>query len=332
MEILVKSTDGGQSWTVSNSGLPDAIIRVLRIDPSNPATIYAGTALASVFKSTNGGRSWTAANSGITPAFIEDLAVDPANSATLYSAIWCEVKCLVSGVFKSNNGGASWTEVNSGITDLAVVSLAVEPSNTNVLYAGTRLHGIFKTTNAGASWSLVKSGLLSTSFGVSHLPIVIDPLNPGTVYAGTVNGVLKSTDSGMSWTSANAGFPASTSVFALAIEQAAAPVQAQGFIWARAMGGPSSFEAALGVALDGSGNVYTVGLFAGAADFDPGPGAFNLTSAGDVDIFVSKLDSAGNFVWARAMGGPSSDAALGVALDGSGNVYNRWLLRRHRRL
>ena len=94
-------------------------------------------------------------------------------------------------------------------------------------------------------------------------------------------------------------------------------------IWARAMGGPSSDDAALGVALDGSGNVYTVGSFAGAADFDPGPGAFNLTSAGDSNIFVSKLDSAGNLIWARAMGGPSSlDLALGgVALDGSGNVY-----------
>ena len=330
---IFKSANGGQSWTVSNSGLPDAVIRVLRIDPSNPATIYAGSALASVFKSTNGGRSWTAANSGITPACIEDLAVDPANSATLYAAISAGGNCpLLSGVFKSNNGGASWTEVNSGITDLQVLSLAVEPSNTNVLYAGTRLHGIFKTTNAGASWSLVKSGLLSTSFGVSHLPIVVDPLKPGTVYAGTVNGVFKSADSGMNWTSTNTGFPASTNVFALAIEPAAAPRKEQDFIWARAMGGRGSpFSWASDVAVDSSGNVYTVGFFEGNADFDPGPGTFNLTSAGRAgDIFVSKLDSAGNFLWARAMGGPSPqeeqllpnpNSASGVALDGSGNVY-----------
>jgi len=144
--------------------------------------------------------------------------------------------------------------------------------------------------------------------------------------------VLKSTDNGTSWTSANAGLPASTTVFALAIEPVAAPVQAQGFIWARSMGGPGSgFSTAFGVALDGSGNVYTVGFFEGTADFDPGPDAFNLTSAGRAgDIFVSKLDSAGNFVWARAMSGPSPqeeqrfripNSAFGVALDGSGNVY-----------
>jgi uncharacterized repeat protein (TIGR01451 family) len=33
-------------------------------------------------------------------------------------------------------------------------------------------------------------------------------------------------------------------------------------------------------------------LFTGSADFDPGPGVFNLTSAGSTDIFVSKLGPA----------------------------------------
>ena len=93
------------------------------------------------------------------------------------------------------------------------------------------------------------------------------------------------------------------------------------FVWARSMGG-TSFDWVISVALDGSGNVYTVGQFYGTADFDPGAGAFNLTSAGGFDIFVSKLDSDGNFVWARSMGGTGfGDSAWGVALDGSGNVY-----------
>jgi hypothetical protein len=61
--------------------------------------------------------------------------------------------------------------------------------------------------------------------------------------------------------------------------------------------------------------------FQGTADFDPGAGTFHLTSSGSDDIFVSKLDSAGNFVWAKAMGGPSGDAGQGIAVDGAGNVY-----------
>lgn len=219
---VFKSTNGAESWTVSNSGLPAAIIKVLWIDPANPATIYAGTNFAGVFKSIDGGQSWTAANFG-TRGLVEDLAVDPANSATLYAGIGgCSFGCLSpAGVFKSTDGAMSWTGVNSGITDLQVVSLAVDPSNSNVLYAGTRLHGLFKSIDAGANWNLVDSGLRSTLFATLHLPLVIDPLNPGTVYAGTANGVFKSTDSGTKWTSANTGLPGSTSIFALAIEPAA---------------------------------------------------------------------------------------------------------------
>ena len=98
------------------------------------------------------------------------------------------------------------------------------------------------------------------------------------------------------------------------------------FVWAKQMGGPSN-DQAFGVALDASGNVYTAGNFEATADFDPGASAFNLTSAGFKDIFVSRLDSAGNFVWAKQMGGPGVDRVLGVALDGSGNVYTAGVFR-----
>ena len=71
------------------------------------------------------------------------------------------------------------------------------------------------------------------------------------------------------------------------------------FVWARNMGGTSGdFDVGLGVIVDAAGNVYTTGYFNGTADFDPGAGTANLTSAGGADIFISKLDNAGNFVWA----------------------------------
>ena len=92
------------------------------------------------------------------------------------------------------------------------------------------------------------------------------------------------------------------------------------FAWANRMGGRSG-DTALSVAVDGSGNVYTTGYFSGIADFDPGDIAFNLISAGGDDIFVSKVDSAGNFVWARRMGGIGTERGLSLALDSSGNVY-----------
>jgi hypothetical protein len=76
-----------------------------------------------------------------------------------------------------------------------------------------------------------------------------------------------------------------------------------------------------GISVDTSGNVYTTGFFANTFDFDPGPGTFNLTSAGESAIFILKLDGGGNFVWAKAIGGPSSAGASDISVDASGNIY-----------
>jgi hypothetical protein len=75
---------------------------------------------------------------------------------------------------------------------------------------------------------------------------------------------------------------------------APSPVRAQEFVWAKQLGG-----SARRVHVDTSGNVFTAGSFAATGDFDPGAGTFNLTAAGSGDVFVSKLDVAGNFVWPR---------------------------------
>ena len=63
---IVKTTNGGLSFTSINSGLTNLRVLALVIDPTNSNTVYAGTYGGGVFKSTNGGLSWTAFNSGLT--------------------------------------------------------------------------------------------------------------------------------------------------------------------------------------------------------------------------------------------------------------------------
>ncbi len=92
------------------------------------------------------------------------------------------------------------------------------------------------------------------------------------------------------------------------------------FAWAKAIGG-TSYDCAYSIALDAAGNVYTTGYFTGKVDFDPGADTFNLTSAGNEDIFISKLDAVGKFVWAKALGGIGEDFGNSITLDASGNVY-----------
>ena len=78
------------------------------------------------------------------------------------------------------------------------------------------------------------------------------------------------------------------------------------------------------IAIDRTGDIYTTGSFNRTVDFDPGPGTFNLTTI-DVngDMFVSKIDNNGNFIWAKQMGGGAGSYAGGnaIALDYYGNIY-----------
>jgi hypothetical protein len=74
--------------------------------------------------------------------------------------------------------------------------------------------------------------------------------------------------------------------------------QAQDLLWVKQLGHCSGF-----LAVDRSHNVYRVGGFTGTADFDPGPGTFELTASGAwADVFVSKLDRDGGFLWAGQLG------------------------------
>ncbi len=92
------------------------------------------------------------------------------------------------------------------------------------------------------------------------------------------------------------------------------------FIWARTFGGANYIDA-WSIDIDNTGNIYIAGDFDGTADFDPGTGTFNLTSTGEYDVYVLKLDSAGNFIWAKSFGGPDYDNGWSIRVDTNGNIY-----------
>jgi hypothetical protein len=75
------------------------------------------------------------------------------------------------------------------------------------------------------------------------------------------------------------------------------------YIWGRAISGKGYINLSYS-AVDAPGNVYLAGVFGDSIDLDPGPDSFKLTTVGDYDAFVSKLDSAGN------LGGPYNWVAL----------------------
>ncbi|HEY9862880.1 MAG TPA: SBBP repeat-containing protein, partial [Candidatus Obscuribacterales bacterium] len=89
-------------------------------------------------------------------------------------------------------------------------------------------------------------------------------------------------------------------------------------VWAKSLGG-SKDDFTNSISADDAGNVYITGSFE-SIDFDPGTGT-NLPNQGRSDILVAKLDSSGNLVWAKNLGGSKNDSATDISLDSDGNIY-----------
>lgn len=96
-------------------------------------------------------------------------------------------------------------------------------------------------------------------------------------------------------------------------------LNAQNYDWAKRIGGSGSDGARATVI--SNGYIYTVGAFEGGVDFNPNSGVSGLTASGSSDMYIQKLDTAGNFIWAKRIGGSASDGANAIAVDDLDNLY-----------
>jgi hypothetical protein len=91
------------------------------------------------------------------------------------------------------------------------------------------------------------------------------------------------------------------------------------FVWVKQTGAPGKY-----IALDNNNNIYTTGNFTTVADFDPSSTTYTLDGTPSA-IFICKLDSSGNFNWAKHFTVPDDSITITsqcLAIDGAGNVYS----------
>jgi hypothetical protein len=93
-------------------------------------------------------------------------------------------------------------------------------------------------------------------------------------------------------------------------------------VWFRTYSPGSGVINSNSIAVDQIGGVAIIGNYSTTIDFDPGAGVYNLTSTGYWDAFITKIDSSGNFMWAKGFGCFSfDDYGNSIAIDRANNVY-----------
>lgn len=88
-------------------------------------------------------------------------------------------------------------------------------------------------------------------------------------------------------------------------------------LWGKSFGGVNS-ETGEALAIDENGNVYVSGNFNGLADFDPSQEVVQLS--GSNNVFISKFNSNGDFLWSKGVGGDSYDYVYSITTDADNNI------------
>lgn len=97
-------------------------------------------------------------------------------------------------------------------------------------------------------------------------------------------------------------------------------------VWAKQFGGPGDTVPRSDVLdIDNNNNVIVCGNFNNTVDFDPGPAIYNLTSTAHIQAFILKLNSNGDFIWAKQFGNSpivySGSHIADVKCDPQGNIH-----------
>jgi photosystem II stability/assembly factor-like uncharacterized protein len=153
--------------------------RVLKQDPKDPATVYAGTT-EGLWKTIDGGKTWKhVTNSEVV---VNDVLVDPRNPNRVLLAT------DRSGVLASDDGAQTFTASNHGYAHRYVSSILPDKNDANSILVGVvndrEFGGVFSTRDGGQSWQQKSAGLGGRDvFALQQVP------NDGLI-AGTNKGIF----------------------------------------------------------------------------------------------------------------------------------------------
>jgi photosystem II stability/assembly factor-like uncharacterized protein len=220
---LCRSKDGGESWEVVGSGLPNGQIKQIVLDLKSP--VGKRRLLATVngygfYESTDGGENWHSINGDLPEDAVKEprgILLDPKNEKHIIVA--CGGSPKFAGVYETKDGGKSWRILNEERIFANIQAITADPKDLSKLYLAVREYyeqaeqrmypgGLFKSVDGGRRWERI----LDYHFVSS---VIVSPANSEIIYATTTDhpyhddcvaeGVLKSSDGGKTWRKVNEG-------------------------------------------------------------------------------------------------------------------------------
>jgi len=308
------------SFIIDVNALDYNLVTSIAVDPTSPGTVYAGT-VGGVYASEDAGVNWLKRFPTNGVAFnpnVNALLFDPVNPTDLYAGTF-------GGVFRSTNGGFAWTTTGLSLPTLTIRALGAA-SDGSALYAGTDF-GVAISTNRATNWTTLLGNVAVTA-------LVVDPVTPTTLYAGTSVGIYKRT--GTNWmflsnlvhsvTTTDTNNVSHTNNFSVFVNTLAIAPSAPATVY---VGSP------VGVfKTSDSGNSWSLltnglnALNVASLAVDPNfadivyAGA-NVTNTGSgPNCFVTKISSDGaDLTYSTVISGNGSDQGWDVAVDVFGNAY-----------
>ena len=225
---VVKSTDGGNSFTATSSTGLQGPVQFLAVDASIASTVYAAAG-EGFFVSTDGAQTWQPSTKGLTGNLPMSLAADPSTSGTVYASI-----VGPHAFFRSTDFGQTWTQIplSSFGVPASPRAIAFGPNGTMVVGTDT---DFFFSADGGNTWQLGSTQVVFNNQTLAFSPsgtlyminpagvqqstdngqtfsvlfaspkftqqarITIDPNNPATLYVEDTNLLYRSTDGGQTW-------------------------------------------------------------------------------------------------------------------------------------
>lgn len=225
---LMKTTNGGVTFTHLFDDQDNASIGDLVIAPSDPNILYLATGEGNprnsasvgdgVYKSVDAGRTWKRIGLEHTEK-VPRMRVDPRNPDVVYvcalGKTWGPNE--ERGLFKTTDGGRTWRRILYRDTLTGCSDVDIDPDNANIVYAGMYTHqrwpwfftsgggetALYKSSDGGETWTRLSGpgntrGLPRTP--MDRIGVAVHRANPDIVYM-----ITETVDEGELWRSEDAG-------------------------------------------------------------------------------------------------------------------------------